>query len=160
MRIHTTTLSGVIFLALACLIGGALGSSLPLQGVTIHTNGTLSITADPSEYSPSMSSTVGIGLTPLYEGSTSQVVYRWKTTRGTFLSWSPPDYKVITLGKKTVNSGGKVYWAWRGKIPQGPIKEPLAVINLVATDAASGKRLGGKTGYITYSDNLFHFSLQ
>ena len=49
----------------------------------------VSIRASPEKYSPLMSSTVGIGLTPQYTGS-GPVVYSWNTSYGYFVSLECP----------------------------------------------------------------------
>lgn len=56
-----------------------------------------------------MSSTVGIGLTPIYilGRSPETVKFHWRTNYGHFISWEPPDYKVYLLGVEVINNGKK-----------------------------------------------------
>ena len=64
---------------------------------------TVTITADPNSYTPSMSSVQGITLTPDFETKTSysSLTYHWETGEGEF----------IGLGKEVNNQGEAVIWS-------------------------------------------------
>lgn len=85
-------------------------SALPPDG----TAEALAIATDIQKYSPLMSSTVGIGLTPAghQQIAGKPQKFRWQTDHGCFLHWSPPDYTVKNLGRETTNTGGKIYWSY------------------------------------------------
>lgn len=71
------------------------------------------IKADRDTYHPTMSSTVGIGLTATFTGS-KDIKFHWTTDYGYLLSWNPPDFIVKNLGNDVVNNGEKVYWSYDG----------------------------------------------
>ena len=88
-----------------------------------------------------MSSTVGIGLTPVYTlgRSPESVKFHWKTNYGYFVSWKAPDFKVNLLGADITNNGDKIYWSYS---PDEMGKEKPAVqISLNVEDATSGEVL-------------------
>ena len=92
------------------------------------------IVVDQDFYTPAMSSTVGIGLSPAFEGGTARC--HWRTDYGFFLSWGPPDYKVVNLGPETRNNGEKVYWSYD---PAEMSKEkPEVELALTLEDPISG----------------------
>ncbi len=62
-------------------------------------------------YTPSMNSTVGIGLNVTFNGG-KDAKYHWTTDYGYFVSWSSPDFKVVNLGKEVTNNGEKIYWSF------------------------------------------------
>jgi hypothetical protein len=83
-------------------------------GIPIITPGIvdISIRASPEKYSPIMSSTVGIGLTPLYTGSHPDVVYSWNTSYGHFISWNATDGKVIQYNDSIDITDPTIYWSY------------------------------------------------
>ena len=93
----------------------------------------------PQRYSPMMSSTPGIGLTPNVTGFVAAdasfegnaINFEWSATSGTFLTWDAPDYKVHQIGNPVANSGGKVYWTFTEK--PASAKDPV-VITVTARD--------------------------
>jgi len=74
---------------------------------------TVELSVDRESYSPLLSSTVGIGLTPRYSASRTSPPFRyhWRTNYGYFVRWGPPDYQVEELGPDA-SSEGKVYWSY------------------------------------------------
>ncbi len=80
-----------------------------------------------SQYSPIMSSTVGIPLQ--YSGKISpEMKCYWHANYGHFLSWKEPDYKVKFLGSDVVNSGEKLYWSYRLEDTEKPAKIEILVM--------------------------------
>jgi len=72
--------------------------------------------ATPQRYSPMMSSTPGIRLTPNVTGfRATDATFQWNATSGTFLTWDAPDFKVHEIGNPVANNGGKVYWTFTEK---------------------------------------------
>ncbi len=111
---------------------------------------TVKISATPSLYSPMMSTTVGIRLTPWYSGPPSKFLqYHWSADYGTFVRWEPPDYTVTDLGNNTIVTNGVVYWTY---LPTTPGEEPEEVLVSVSVeDARIGKGLA--YGEITLTRN-------
>jgi hypothetical protein len=115
--------------------GGCAGYSAS----TDHTP--LAISVDRMIYTPTMSSTVGIGLTPEYSpGIDNETVsFRWQTDYGYFLSWGEPDFKVTNNGQDVTTSGHKVYWSYS---PDDMDKDkPPVHVTLTMVDKASGRAL-------------------
>jgi hypothetical protein len=111
------------------------GTSLPSR----ENKTSLRVTASPQRYSPLMSSTPGIGLTPAATGFTAaDAVFSWNATQGEFLSWSAPDYTVTPLKSPVTNHGDEIYWSFTGKsASSAPV-----IITVVAEDPGSGTILG------------------
>ena len=102
--------------------------------------GTVRIDASPQMYSPTMSSTIGIGLTPNISGfKTADAQFEWNSTYGQFLDWSAPNYTVTRLSQPLVNHGEKIFWSFT----DGPAS-PLVpvIITVTARDVQSQKVLG------------------
>jgi len=137
----------------APLTGGTTGpAATPAPG----TGGTdpleVMITAEPPEYSLMMSSTPGIRLSAR---NTSGIlppgaVYRWETSLGHFLSWTPPSYQVVLLGPVTRRGPEAIYWSY-DPMPseQDP---PEVVITLTITDPSTGAPLAQRTLQIMWKD--------
>ena len=119
---------------------------------TVDLPGTFRIDAFPQVYSPLMSSTVGIGLTPNVSGlKTSGVEYEWTATYGRFLDWSAPNYTVNTLSTPIVNHGEKIYWSFT-QAPDSP-GSPV-VITVTARDITSKKPLARSRLTLGWKDNI------
>lgn len=103
----------------------------------------LNVTASPSRYSPIMSSTPGIRLTPNASGFvTSDAIFTWNASYGEFLSWNAPDYKVNQLKNPVTNHGEELYWSFIDK----PASDTTpVVITISAQDPGSGTVLGTST---------------
>jgi hypothetical protein len=112
----------------------------------------LTIINDRNVYSPMMSSTVGIGLTPGYPATVDNrtVTFRWQTDYGKFLSWEAPDYKVIEQGADVTTDDGKIYWSCLAENASG--RRPPVHITLTMIDRASGKTLGTASLEIGWGD--------
>ncbi len=97
----------------------------------------VTISASVLFYSPMMSSTVGIPLTPGYSGIPSpDLRYHWTADYGTFVRWSPPDYTVTELGSDIITTNGTVYWQY---LPELHGEEPREVLlKLSIEDARTG----------------------
>lgn len=120
----------IAFLACGCAGYKAITSSVPLG-----------IIADRPNYTPLMSSTVGIGLTPEYPSSinNSTVSFLWHTDYGYFLSWESPDFKVKNNGQDAVTTDRKIYWSYS---PEDMDKDkPPVHITLAMIDKEAGRTL-------------------
>ena len=114
--------------------------------------GSLRIDAFPQVYSPLMSSTVGIGLTPNVSGlKNAGTQYEWTATYGQFLDWSAPNYTVNALSEPLVNHGEKIYWSFTRApdSPQGPV-----VITVTERDITSKKPLASSRLTLGWKNNM------
>ena len=118
-------------LALALLAAGC--AKAPRDRVSIRTDRLL--------YSPVMSSTVGIGLTPSYEPAAAgpAIVFHWRAEGGRFLRWAPPDYKVTALGTDVRTGGEKIFWSYDPA--EGGGGKPQPEVSLAVEDAKTGAPL-------------------
>ena len=98
------------------------------------------IDAAPQMYSPLMSSTPGIRLTPNVTGfNPADAEFTWNATYGEFLDWSSPNYTVSGLSQPVINHGEKVYWTFMD-VPAST-RDPV-IISVIARDLPSGQILG------------------
>ena len=112
----------------------------------------LTIDASPQVYSPLMSSTVGIGLTPNVSGlKTSETEYAWTASYGHFLDWSAPNYTVNTLSEPVVNHGEKIYWSFT-EVPKSPLVP--VIITLTERDITSKKPIAGSSMTLGWKNNI------
>lgn len=122
---------------------------------TVDLSGALRIDASPQVYSPLMSSTVGIGLTPNVSGlKTSGAEYEWNATYGHFLDWSAPAYTVNRLSNPVVSHGETIYWSFM-EAPEYP-PEPV-VISVTARDGISKKPIANSRLTLGWKNNLTVF---
>jgi hypothetical protein len=130
----------------------ALTCSAEANVCTVELPASLTIDASPQVYSPIMSSTVGIGLTPNVSGlKTAGVEYEWTATYGHFLDWSAPNYTVNTLSEPVVNHGEKIYWSFI-EAPESP-PAPV-VITVTERDITSKKPLASSRLTLGWKNNM------
>jgi hypothetical protein len=100
----------------------------------------MTVRAQPQEYSPAMSSTVGIALEPVFvppEGKT--VEFHWHANFGFFVNWRAPSSKVQTLGADAVSGAATIYWTYD---PRFAVKrKPDVTITVEARDRATDQVL-------------------
>jgi len=124
---------GVAILATAIVPLATRGDDVLLEDTTIQT--------DIDAYIPLMSSTVGIGLSPVHtlRWPAKTVQLHWRTDYGYFVAWDSPDFKVNLLGTEVINNGEKIYWLYDpGEMGA---KKPLVEISLQIKNAQSGQVL-------------------
>ena len=98
------------------------------------------IEAAPQMYTPLMSSTPGIGLTPNVTGfNPADAEFTWNASYGDFLDWSSSNYTVSRLSQPVVNHGEKVYWSFID-VPAST-RDPV-IISVTARDHPSGQIRG------------------
>jgi len=112
----------------------------------------ITIQIDRDVYTPLMSSTVGIGLTPVntLEGSPEIVKYHWHTDYGYFVAWDSPDFKVRLLGQEVINNEEKIYWSYDPN--EMGTEKPSVEISLQMESARSGRVLAGARLKIEWED--------
>ena len=72
----------------------------------------LRIITDRQNYTPLMSSTVGIGLKPVFAVDNNSVIFSWHTDYGYFVSWGAPGFKVNDRGPDVITNDTKIYWSY------------------------------------------------
>ena len=119
---------------------------------TVDLPGSLRIDASPQVYSPIMSSTVGIGLTPNVSSlKTAGTEYEWTATYGHFLDWSAPNYTVNRVSEPVDNKGEKIYWSFT----QAPDSYQVPVIITVTErDITSKKTVASSRLTLGWKDNV------
>jgi hypothetical protein len=123
------TVLGVAILATGIVPLATQGDGVLPEDITIQT--------DIDAYIPLMSSTVGIGLIPVYEleSPLETVQLHWRTDYGYFVAWDSPDFKVNLLGTEVINDGRKVYWSYDpGEMG---VEKPTVEVSLQIEDARS-----------------------
>jgi hypothetical protein len=114
--------------------------------------GILRIDASPQIYSPTMSSTIGIGLTPNVSGfNTTGAQFEWNATYGQFLDWSAPDYTVNRLSQPVINHGEKIFWSFTEE-PASPTVP--VIITVTARDVQSQKVIGTSRLTLGWKDSI------
>jgi hypothetical protein len=108
--------------------------------LSVVTKTSVILTASPQRYTPSMSSTPGVGITVDANGfEAARSNFAWNATFGNFSSWGPVNYTVSDVGNPVTNHGEKLYWSFTQK--PASILEPV-VITVTATDATTGRMQG------------------
>jgi hypothetical protein len=136
----------ILVLSIVAIVGGSCAQpddALP-EDVTIQ--------VDRDIYTPIMSSTVGIGLTPVntLERPAETVQFHWRTDYGYFVAWDSPDFKVKLLGTEVINNGEKIYWSYDHD--EMGADKPSVEISLQIEDAQSGQVLAGASLKIGWED--------
>jgi len=126
---------------------------IPAQGATAPAAQTISVNleASPQRYSPMMSSTPGIGLTPHVTGFVAADTnvkgnptdFEWNATFGRFLRWVAPDYKVHDIGNPVATDGRTIYWTFTGK--PASTKDPVTITVTARDMTRQGAVLGTST---------------
>ena len=140
---------GLLVLGVAMLATGIV--ALAIQGDDVLPE-EVTIQTDRDAYIPIMSSTVGIGLIPVYEldRPPETVQLQWSTDYGYFVAWNSPDFKVNLLGTEVINNGDKIYWSYDpGEMG---ITKPTVGISVQVEDAQSGQVLAEATLEIGWED--------
>jgi hypothetical protein len=107
---------------------------------TVAMTHSVRIEAAPQMYTPLMSSTPGIGLTPNVSGfNPADAEFTWNASYGEFLDWSSSNYTISGLSQPVINHGEKVYWTFMD-VPAST-RDPV-IISVTARDLPSGQILG------------------
>jgi hypothetical protein len=102
------------------------------------------IEASPQRYSPMMSSTPGIGLTPVVTGfKATDATFEWNATFGRFLMWDAPDYKVHEIGNPAATDNRTIYWTFTDT--PAPTKDPVTITVTARDMTRRGAVLGTST---------------
>ena len=170
-RFPPAFLSGVLILAAFLVLAGC--SAPPVTNITVTPTVTtvvaatcsadtgvcpviipasVRINASPSTYSPLMSSTPGIRLTPDVSGfNPAEAEFAWNASYGHFLSWGAPDYTIRNLAQPVVNHGETIYWSFTD--PVSPARDPVT-ISVTARDVSSGRVVGSSELHLVWEGNF------
>ena len=131
----TLILKIILFMLAATVIPGlvscAQDDDLRPEAITIQT--------DRNNYVPTMSSTVGIGLTSEHtiEIPSKTLQYHWRTSYGYFVAWDTPDFEVIIIGPEVINTGEKLFWSYDPN--KMGVDKPSVLISLQMEDTRTQK---------------------
>ena len=136
----------ILIVVLALILSVYLAACIPKN------NETVKIQTDRDTYIPLMSTTVGIGLTPIYTSirNLETVKFHWQTSYGYFESWGPSDFKVYLLGEDVINNGEKIYWTYDPN--EMGIQKTSVKISLKIEDAQSERLLTETSLEINWED--------
>lgn len=118
----------------------AFGAAAFLVGCrTIPTE--MRVMVEPPAYSITLSSTLGLGLTPIAESPPGMKVrYRWSADAGYFLTQKETTNEILDLGRATVTSGGKLFWSYEEE-ELGVLSGRPVAITVVTENMKNGKEI-------------------
>lgn len=109
---------------------------------------------EPPAYSVSMSSTLGLGLTPITESPPGVMVrYRWTADGGYFLTQKETTAEILNLGREAATEGGKLFWSY-GSGEQSELANRPVALAVRAENAKNGKELA-RTEFTLIWDGQF-----
>jgi len=146
----------LLTICIAAIVAAGCATTPPaIQNTAASPSGTVTVAIHPdiTHYTALMSSTVGIGLSPIITGPlpAGNLTYVWKTGYGHFLGWSAPDYKVREQGTTVTGNGTKVYWTYLYENENA--SRPPVHITLNVIDPATGLTLGNAELTIVWDAN-------
>jgi len=110
------------------------------------------IDASPLRYSPLMSSTPGIRLTPNVSGfNLVDAEFTWNASYGNFFSWDSPGYTIKNLPRLVVNHGEPIYWSFID--PASSTRSPV-IISVTARNVTSGQVYGSSELSLGWEGNV------
>lgn len=113
------------------------------------------VLVEPPAYVVTMSSTRGLGLTPIAEAPPGMKVrYRWTADGGYFLTEKETTAEVLDLGRETVTTGGKLFWSYEPG-EQGALADRGVVIKVVSESVKSGKVLAATDFTLIWDGAVF-----
>lgn len=99
------------------------------------------VLVEPPAYSVVMSSTLGLGLTPIAESPPGMKVrYRWTADGGYFLTQKEATAEILDLGRATVTEGGKLFWSYDPN-EQGALADRPVAITVVTENVKNGREI-------------------
>ncbi len=136
---RTTTLLAVVFLA-----GCRTASLTPMR-----------VLVEPPAYAVSLSSTIGLGLTPIAEAPPGMKVrYLWTANGGFFLTQKETTNEIFDLGRETVTTGGKLFWSYEPQ-EQAELAAREVAITVVTVNAKSRRVIARTDMFLVWDGQLF-----
>lgn len=112
------------------------------------------VMVEPPAYAVTMSSTLGLGLTPIAETPPGMTVrYLWSADGGYFLTVSETTREIERLGRKTATGGGKLLWSYDPGEQSELSNRPVA-ISVVTENAKNGREVA-RTDFTLVWDGQF-----
>ena len=112
----------------------------PTGTPSIVSKTSVTLTASPRQYSSSMSSVPGVGISVSANGFDARnAQFLWNASYGKFLSWGAVNYTPNDVGNPATNHGEKLYWSYTQQ--PASTAEPV-LITVTATDTATGRIMG------------------
>lgn len=99
------------------------------------------VIVEPPAYAVTMSSTRGLGLTPVAEAPPGlKVRYRWTADGGYFLTEKETTAEILDLGRETVTAGGRLFWSYEPG-EQGVLADRGVSIKVVTESVKDGRAI-------------------
>ena len=117
-----------------------------------HGPTSMGLRAEPQMYSPAMSSTPGISLTPLYSPP-GGALFRWRVNFGTFFT-QPPGGRRVELGTEALMGPGMIYWTYEPTAELLAAVKPTVEIEVWAEDPKTRKPLAVKRIKLDWEGDL------
>ncbi|MDD5304449.1 MAG: hypothetical protein PHS14_15235 [Elusimicrobia bacterium] len=113
------------------------------------------VMVEPPAYAVTMSSTLGLGLTPVSEPPPGMKVrYRWTADGGYFRIQSEATNEIVDLGRETVTGGGKLFWSYKPDEQKALEDRPVA-ITVVTENAKNGEALAWTDMALVWDGQFF-----
>ncbi len=115
----------------------------------------MSVNLFPPAYSTAMSSTPGLGLTPISEPPKGvKVRYRWSTTEGFFVTQDDATLEISNHGPEFLTLAGKVYWSYDPGIQTGRGEKPVH-ISVLTENVKTGQPLARADFDLVFDGSVF-----
>ncbi len=117
----------------------------------------MSVSAAPPLYAASMSSTIGIGLSPVAVPPRGvKVRYHWTADHGRFLDWSEVTHQITNRGAETMTEkGGRLFWSYDPADEFAVERKPVRIV-ILGENAADGKVLVRNDVHLVWDDGFIH----
>jgi hypothetical protein len=132
----------------------SIASAALLAGACATFPDSLTLRVEPRNYSPAMSSTIGIGLTPVFSPPAgTSFTYRWHADFGYFAAWAASG-KVAPLGPETESGDGTLYWTYDARLTSD--RKPVVTIVVEAAERDTGRVLASKKIKLDWDRDTAH----
>lgn len=109
----------------------------------------------PPAYKVEMTTTRGLGLTPIAEVPPGvKVRYVWKASGGYFATQNDQAAEIVDLGPETVNDGHKLYWTYEPGEQNALAEKPVA-ISINTVEVKSGKEIAWTDFTLVWDGEFF-----
>ena len=113
------------------------------------------VMVEPPAYSVTMSSKLGLGLTPIAEAPPGMKVrYRWSADGGYFLAQKETTNEILDLGRATVTSGGKLLWSYEEQ-ELGVLSDRPVAITVITENVKNGKEIARTEMFLIWDGQYF-----
>ena len=110
---------------------------------------------EPHAYAASMSSTIGLGLTPITETAPGMKTrHHWTADAGFFVMQDEATSEIRNLGRDAFTDG-KIFWSYDPNEPASAEKKPIA-ISVVTENAKNGRALAQTDMTLVWDGEYLH----